>query len=206
MANDTIYLRNNRPNRVVLQYAGLRVVLERRGSREDTASFPADALSDPTIARWLRADRVEQISKEQFLDLSARTDAFDPNYRSVEHREDGRVKRSLEPALVSDVNDVEIPMSPDSSTTPTIIDTDRIDKDLLTPRVNYQNEPEPTPRSVSPEETDIHDLHRGNVGADARPVAEAPEDAEVNAEVSENVAPKRKAPAKKKAAGRPKKK
>jgi hypothetical protein len=195
MANDTVYIRNNRPNRVVLQYAGLRVVLERRGSREDTASFPSDALTDPTIARWLRANRVEQITKEQFFDLSSRTDAFDPNYREVERREDGRVKRSLEPELVSDAYDVEVPMSPLSSTTPTIIDTDRIDKNLLTPRVQYKDEPEPTPKSVNAEETDVHDLHRGD-----RPVKEAPEDTVAN----ENVAPVKKVPAKKKAAGRPK--
>jgi len=198
MANDTVYIRNLRPNRVVLQYAGLRVVLERRGSREDTASFPADALSDPTIARWLRQDRVEQISKDQFLDLSGRTDAFDPNNRSVEYREDGKVKRSLEPELYSDAREVELPMGSERSDTPTIIDIDKIDKGLLTPRVEYRDEVEPTPKSVSPTELDVHDLHRGNAGSQERPTNEPKEEA------SPNVAVAKKVPAKKKAAGRKK--
>lgn len=198
MANDTVYIRNNRPNRVVLQYAGLRVVLERRGSREDTASFPSDALSDPTIARWLRANRIEELTKDQFLDLSGRTNAFDPNTRSVEYREDGKVKRSLEPELVTDAREVELPMGSERSDTPTVIDIDKIDKSLLSPRVEYKDEVEPTPRSVSPTETDIHDLHRGDAGSQERPVNTPP------AESSPNIAKAKKAPARKKAAGRPK--
>src|SRR6476469_9507426 len=107
---DTVYLRNNRPNRVVLTHAGLRVVLERRGSREDSVSLPAEALQDSTTARWLRAGMVEQISKDAFLDLAARTDAYDPNMRSEN-----------EPLIVSDIRNRDIPLSEDKAT-PTVID------------------------------------------------------------------------------------
>ena len=200
MANDTVYLRNRRPNRVVVQYAGLRVVLERRGSREDSASFPADVLSDSTVARWLRGDRLEELTKDQFMDLSGRTDAFDPNLRSVEYREESRdgrqrVKRSLEPALASDVNEVELAMGSERSETPTVIDIDKIDKGLLTPRVEYRDEVEPTPKSVNAEALDVHDLHRGTAETE-RPTNEPKEPA---------VATAKKAPAKKKAVGRPRK-
>lgn len=150
---DAVFLRNMRPNRVVLQHAGLRVVLERRGSREDSVSLPVDALQDSTIARWLRAGMIEQISKDTFLDLASRTDAYDPNYRSDD-----------EPAVASDIRHAEIPMS-DDPRTPTVIDTDKIDKSLLTPRVEYVTPPEPSEDvNLAPQETSVHDYHRGSTG------------------------------------------
>lgn len=150
---DTVYLRNRRPNRVVLTHAGLRVVLERRGSREDSVSLPAEALQDATIARWLRAGMIEQISKDAFLELASRTDAFDPNTRDPN-----------EPAIQTDIRRAELPMSQDPRT-PTVIDTDAIDKQYLTPRVEYVNEPDPTEDvDLSPQEVSVADYHRGNTG------------------------------------------
>jgi hypothetical protein len=73
MAESTLYLRNRRPNRVVLNYAGSRFVLERRGSREDSVSLPADAAKDTTISRWLKQGILEKISKDSFMRLGART-------------------------------------------------------------------------------------------------------------------------------------
>lgn len=150
---DTVYLRNRRPNRVVLTHAGLRVVLERRGSREDSVSLPGEALQDATIARWLRAGMIEQISKDSFLELASRTDAFDPNYRDEN-----------EPSIQTDIRHAELPMSQDPRT-PTVIDTDKIDRSLLTPRVEYVNEPDPTEDvNLVPQEVGVHDYHRGTTG------------------------------------------
>lgn len=159
---ETIYVRNMRPNRVILLYAGLRVVLERRGAREDTTSLPADAKNDPTILRWLRAGMIEEISKEDFLNIMASTDAFDPANRDPN-----------EPPVQSNVRREAVPMSPDNSSTPTIIDTDKIDKSLLTPRIDYVNKPEPT-SDLAPQEVSVHDYHRGATGRPAN-LAEADE-------------------------------
>lgn len=151
---DTIYLRNRRPNRVVLRYAELRVVLERRGSREDSVSLPADALQDATIARWLRSEMIEQISKEAFLELASRADAFDPNTRSED-----------EPITATDIRKAEIPMSTDPRT-PTVIDTDKIDRSMLTPRVEFaETQPDTNEElNLAPQEVSVHDLHRGETG------------------------------------------
>lgn len=152
---DTVYLRNMRPNRVVLQHAGLRVVLERRGSREDSVSLPAEALNESTIARWLRASMIEEITKDSFLELAARTDAYDPNYRSVE-----------EPATQAFSRKGEgVPMAHENSATPTVIDTAKLDKKFLTPQIDYVNPPEKT--DLSPQEIDVADYHRGATGRPA---------------------------------------
>lgn len=153
MASDTIFVRNFRPNRVVLTHAGLRIVLERRGSREDTASLPAEALNEPIIARWLRAGMIEQITKEDFLNLSARSDAFDPNFRSPD-----------EPEVVSNVKNKALAMSPERSETPYLIDVNAIDKNDLSPAVEFKEKPEPTGDDLSPQQVSIHDLHRGETG------------------------------------------
>lgn len=177
MATDTIYVRNLRPNRVVLLHAGLRVILERRGSREDTTSLPSEALNEPTIARWLRAGMIEQISKEDFLDLASRTDAFDPNFRSPD-----------EPELVSNVRSKAIPMSPEKSETPFVIDIAKLDRKELSPLVEFKDPPEAS--DISPQQVSIHDLHRGETG---RPANLASEDRFASQENLEKVqeAPKK---------------
>lgn len=187
---ETVYVRNLRPNRVVLLHAGLRVTLERRGSREDTTSLPADALNEPTIARWLRASMIEEISKEDFMNLAARTDAFDPNFRSPE-----------EPELVSNVKTKAVPMSPERSETPYLIDTDKLDKRNLTPIVEFKDPPTPTSDDISPQQVSIHELHRGETGRPAN-LSKADEFASEEV-VAENVAkpkPRRKPTARKKPA------
>lgn len=174
MAADTIFVRNFRPNRVVLTHAGLRIVLERRGSREDTASLPAEALNEPIIARWLRAGMIEQITKEDFLNLSARTDAFDPNFRSPD-----------EPEVVSNVKNKAVPMSPEKSETPYLIDVQNLDKKDLTPLVEFKDPPQPTADDLSPQQVSVHDYHRGETG---RPDNLALEDERADQENLENVA------------------
>jgi len=73
MAEQTLFVRNRRPNRVVFSYAGNRYVLERRGSREDSTSLPADAKNDVTISRWIKQGVLEKISRDEFMRLGART-------------------------------------------------------------------------------------------------------------------------------------
>jgi len=155
---DTVYFRNMRPNRVVLQYADLRVVLERRGSREDSVSFPSESLNDSTIARWLRSGLIEQISKDAFLELASRIDAFDPNMRSEN-----------EPAILETLRkDPGLPMSQDPRT-PTVIDTDKIDRTQLSPTIEYQNTPTSTNDefNLAPQEVSAQDYHRGSTGRPA---------------------------------------
>lgn len=76
--DDTLYVRNGRPNRVVFYYAGTRTGLERRGSREDSTSLPAEASNDPTVSRFLKQGILEKISREAFMKLGARQIDIEP--------------------------------------------------------------------------------------------------------------------------------
>lgn len=185
MANNVLYVRNLRPNRVVLTHAGLRVVLERRGSREDTTSLPEDARNEPIIARWLRAGMIEEVTKEDFLDLAARSDAFDPNLRA----ENEPLTKSLR-----DPRTPGLPMSHDNSATPTVIDTDKIDKTKLSPQLEWVTPPDRT--NIAPQEVPLQDLHRGQ--GTGRPDNLNSPDEVADQENLENVAtPKKVAPRKK---------
>lgn len=105
---DVIHVRNGRPNRLIVKYAGVKFLLERRGSREDTTSLPAEAENDPIVARFLRQGFLEKISKEAFMTLNERT-------------EDQRLALDVKRA-----NEIEVPMGHAASQTPTVI----ADKDL----------------------------------------------------------------------------
>jgi hypothetical protein len=77
---EALYIRNRRPNRIIVNWAGTRYPpLERRGSRQDSLSLPAEAENDPVIARWLRVGILEKISKEAFMKLGSRTVDIEPN-------------------------------------------------------------------------------------------------------------------------------
>lgn len=105
---DVLYVRNGRPNRLIIKHAGLKYLLERRGSREDTASLPVEAENDPVVARFLRTGYLEKVSKEAFMTLNARDEdqSYELNVRKAK--------------------DVEVPMGHAASQTPTVI----ADKDL----------------------------------------------------------------------------
>jgi hypothetical protein len=169
MANDTFFVRNRRPNRVVIKYADLRVALERNGAREDSVALPAEARNEPSIARWLRQGILEEISKNAYLELQASLAAFDPNHRSED-----------EPDLVSDVNAVELPLLADPRT-PNVVDLKKMDPKLLSPRLQYLNEPEATDEpeynDPNPKVVEVQDLHRGErpfVAGDKQPASVAP--------------------------------
>lgn len=76
---DTIYVRNARPNARVLRFAGIRYLLGHRGSLTDSAALPAEARQDSTIARWLQNRDLEEISRQSFTKLASRTVDVMPN-------------------------------------------------------------------------------------------------------------------------------
>lgn len=152
---DTIYIRNLRPNRVILKYADLREVLERRGSREDSTSLPSEAKNDPVISRWLSAGMIEEISKEDFFALTSSLDAYDPNRRHVD-----------EPELSNPTRSRVLPikgMDDELGRTPTVVDTDKIDREMLTPTLNYKKDPREQ-NNLAPQEVSVSDYHRGESG------------------------------------------
>lgn len=84
---EEIYVRNGRPNTVVVKYGDLRIPLAHRGglgrdlreSPGDSCALPGDAATDPTISRWLKNGTLEKISKEAYLSLRARNVEVLPN-------------------------------------------------------------------------------------------------------------------------------
>jgi hypothetical protein len=76
---DTLYVRNRRPNGLVLNYAGTRHLLEHRGHRADSTALPAEAANDATISRFLKQGYLEKISRDAFMKLGARTVDVRPN-------------------------------------------------------------------------------------------------------------------------------
>ncbi len=136
MQDNTFYVRNWRPNAVVFKYAGLKYVLERRGDRKDTVALPNDAKSDSVVARWLRINILEEISREDFVELAARvTDGpFGP--------------------LRSRAKEVDIPIEKRNSDRPTTIPTELIDdqkwrSEYLSPHLEYMTPPTSTEEEMA---------------------------------------------------------
>jgi hypothetical protein len=76
---DTLYVRNGRPNRVVFHFNGMRYRLEHRGHRQDSTSLPIEAANDPEVSRWMKIGQLEKISKDAFMKLGARQVDVLPN-------------------------------------------------------------------------------------------------------------------------------
>jgi hypothetical protein len=76
---DALYIRNRRPNRIIIKYADTRNIVERRGSRNDSLSLPIEAENDATVSRWLKDGVLERITKEQFMKLGTRVVDVEPN-------------------------------------------------------------------------------------------------------------------------------
>lgn len=76
---DTLYVRNARPNRVIFHYNGMRYRLEHRGHRQDSTSLPIEASNDPEVSRWMKVGQLEKISKDAFMKLGARQVDVLPN-------------------------------------------------------------------------------------------------------------------------------
>lgn len=192
---DQIFVRNGRSNVLVVRFGDIRVPLGRRGSRDDTLSLPTEAKNDPILSRWLKEGKLEEISSDDFFRLAGRSDAWDRDRRAED-----------EPAIVSRVRDVAVPMNPEggNSQEPTVIrDETLADTRPRTP----QREPVTPPLSTSEElrrrdgetvtegiglderQFEAHELHRGNRVVDAtgeeRPVVESAAD-RVNQTIDED--------------------
>jgi hypothetical protein len=97
--NETLYVRNARPNRVVFHYAGNRYRLEHRGNRNDSTSLPIEAQNDPTISRWLKIGQLERIGKDAFMRLGARQVDILPNeYLQRKIRNNPKGELAMSPA------------------------------------------------------------------------------------------------------------
>lgn len=77
--DNTLYVRNGRPNTVIFTAGGVRHKLEHRGNRQDSAALSEDAAREPIVVRWLQSGQLEKISKEAFMALGARTVDTLPN-------------------------------------------------------------------------------------------------------------------------------
>jgi len=139
----TLYVRNTRPNRVILKYADLRHILERRGSREDSWSLPIEAQRDPDISRLLRIGVLEEIDKETFLTLAERDG---PGFSTPEER--GSTEPPVKPI---GLREFDLPMSSEEeSRRPNIVPKEFIDpqargsKLKRTPRLEHQHAVQPS--------------------------------------------------------------
>lgn len=136
MQDNTFYVRNWRPNRLVFKYAGLKYVLERRGDRQDTVALPIDAQSDPTIARWLKSDMLENIERDDYIELAS------------------RVTEGPFGELRSRAKDIDIPIENRTSDQPTTIRTELIDsqewrREYLSPNLQFRNKPKSSADEVA---------------------------------------------------------
>lgn len=119
MASDIVYVRNKRPNAVLIRVDGIKYTVERRGSREDSAALPGDWKNKPPVSTFLMQGVLEEISKDAFMALGSR-----PEETIIEER--GRPKRIPGPTdlpLVERAADeVNIPINnPEESREPYII-------------------------------------------------------------------------------------
>lgn len=127
----TLYVRNYRPNMVIVPYAGVRYKLERRGARNDNTALPIEAQSDPTINRWLRQGILEEITKEDFIELAVRDNDSEYKLKKPER--------------------IRIKIEEPQSATPTLITKDKDGKDILndesvkrnimSPKLEWETEP-----------------------------------------------------------------
>jgi hypothetical protein len=127
MSNDILYIRNNRPNAVLVRVDGIKYTVERRGSREDSAALPGDWRNKPPVSTFLHQGILEEISKDAFMQLGSR-----PEETIVEER--GRPKRIPGPTdlplLERAANEVNIPINPDDHRQPTVITDEDLRKTM----------------------------------------------------------------------------
>jgi hypothetical protein len=88
--DDTLYVRNGRPNILVIHFDGNRIPLGRRGARDDSTSLRGEAANDPTISRFLKQGLLEKISRDSFMKLGARQIDIEPNQFLKRQVRDGR--------------------------------------------------------------------------------------------------------------------
>lgn len=135
---DVVYVRNTRPNAVLLRVGrntdAVAQPLERRGSRADTTAIPADWLEDPVISQFIQRGIIEVISREDFMSLGTRGEGV-PAFRL---KEKGK--------------EVNVPiLDPEVSRTPYLI-TDKdleANKDLRSPSPEFDERVPSTAEEIS---------------------------------------------------------
>lgn len=136
----TLFLRNWRPHRVRVKYEGLAYNLERRGDMRDTLSLPADAENDPVIAKLIKQDRLERITKDQFHRLAARVE--DAPFPKLKHR----------------ATETNVEMLPEDHRTPTLVVDGSFDamsekgRATMSPNIETVNPPKSTEEELSEQE------------------------------------------------------
>jgi hypothetical protein len=91
----TVYVRNWRPNQLIFKHAGIKITLNRRGTRDDNVALPDEALSNTDVARFLRNGKLEQISEEAFQNLASRSE--DETMPAISKKKIERLVISKEP-------------------------------------------------------------------------------------------------------------
>lgn len=126
MASDILYVRNRRPNAVLVRVDGIKYTVERRGSREDSAALPGAWRDDPGVAAFLHQGILEEISKDAFMALGSR-----PEDTIVEDKQ-GRARKVPGPTDLPLVeraaNEINVPINPDDHRQPTVITDETLRK------------------------------------------------------------------------------
>ena len=136
--SDNLYIRNLRPNRIVIKYskAKLRFHVDRRGTRNDTLALPIDAKTDADIARWLRIGQIEEITQEQYMELSAR------EVDGVEQRVDTDVfKKQPSVALPNRDYNEELDLKMPNAIPKKLLDDMNFKKETMSPKLEFADEP-----------------------------------------------------------------
>ena len=124
--SDILYVRNRRPNAVLVRVDGIKYTVERRGSREDSAALPGAWRNDPGVSAFLHQGILEEISKDAFMALGSR-----PEDTIVEDRQ-GRTRKVPGPTDLPLVeraaNEVNVPINPDDHRQPTVITDETLRK------------------------------------------------------------------------------
>lgn len=117
---DILYVRNRRPNAVLIRVDGIKYTVERRGSREDSAALPAAWRDDPSVQTFLNQGVLEEISKDAFMTLGSRPEDTIVEERGRPKRVPGTTELQLKDKRGED--EVNIPINnPETSREPYII-------------------------------------------------------------------------------------
>lgn len=162
MASDILYVRNRRPNAVLVRVDGIKYTVERRGSREDSAALPGAWRSDPGVSAFLHQGILEEISKDAFMALGSR-----PEDTIVEDRQ-GRAKKVPGPTdlplVERSANEVNVPINPDDHRQPTVITDETLRKTayLRSPNPEFEGE-------IPSTEEDLAAIEEARRAAEAHP-------------------------------------
>jgi hypothetical protein len=127
----TLYVRNWRPNQLMFKHAGVKILLNRRGTRDDNVALPDEAMSNPVVARFLRTGKLERISEEGFHLLATRQD--DEVMPGI---------KTIQPEKVTIDSKPSDPNSPLQST-PTFVEAFN-KREVRSPQLEWETDPEPT--------------------------------------------------------------